>query len=454
MNGRTAWIETLEGELRDTLSLVTHDLRYYTEVPLAERFTRLRAFIESCDARAEAKPRKTPELCLKAWNDFLRGREGPPDVYVIRQLCWEPSVAGSTRFLKYLMATRPDMTPRSIRGLVYSIHMKWDSGRPDIEILTYIEQLVTSYKGDNKWMAIWKSVVDEIVGPGGPDCFASDIINARGKVHEAFKERSLFVGTEYYDKTLKTAVDIALDRSSFHSSVSAKAKEIQYLMTELLPLPDMVPKTFKKGISRLILSDVLVRDTELVDRVKDGVLRSGKLGDPRVSMNGLNWAGISEDAKSKVIEWLSRADIVFFFENVMTQGSERQGRKDFWLRYVKNFVRTRCLLGREDNGRLVPLFRTTQKEIEGYGRIGGQVNNSAFLLDFGTVLAVEFSRVGACYLYERTKYPKRVEDFWTDEPFSEPDLKNQRSCAARVIHKGRWKYELSGELARLGIRPM
>lgn len=435
------------------MSLTTHDLRSYVDVPMEKRFAKVLAFIESSDPTTERKPRKVPELYLKVWNDFLQGRQGPPDVYAMRQLCWEPTVAATPQFLKHLVSTRPDMNPRSIRGLVHSLHMKWESGRPDADVLSFAKRLLVGYVGYQKAMGTWKSVPEEVVGPTGPELFAKRIVGQHRPVHEAFKERSFHTGTEYYEKTLRSAVDMALDGFSYHSSAPDKAKEVQYLFSDLLSLPDMPPETFKKGIVRLILSDVLNRYPEFVDRVKDGILQSDKLGDPRISTNGLYWAGISEDAKSKVIEWLSRADIVFFFEHVMTQGAERQGRKEFWLRYVKGFTRTRCLLGKDDRARLVPLFRTSQKAIEGYGRIGGQTNNSAFLLDFGNVLAIEFSRVGACFLYERANYPKHVEDFWTDEAFSEPALKDRYKCAARVIHMGAWQINLANALARFGIRP-
>ena len=453
MSGRPDWVENLHRDLRGALSSLNHDLNHYTAISLEERFSKIRSVIETLDPITETKPKKTPDICLQTWKNYVLGGESEPDLYTIRQLCWEPDVATNKRFLKYLIDKRPEMTARSIRGLVYSVHAKWATTTQDSMSLECIKGLIETYRGSNKWMGIWKGIAKDVAGKNGPELFAKTIVEKHRKIQEAFKERNVFLGTEYHQKTLHACVDLALQIISIHSSVSAKSEQIEYLQSELFSYCDISPSTFKDGIARLILNESLERHTELVDRVKDYVLRGGKLGDPRLSMHGIRWAGVPEGAKSKVIEWLSRADIVFFFDNVLPRGSDRHGRKDFWLRYVKNFTRTRCLLGNEDNTRLVPIFRRTQAQIAGYGRIRGQENNSAFLLDFGNVVAVEFSRVGACYLYEASSVPKKLKDFWTSIPFSELDLKSKHLCIARIRHIQRWQDGLSQELAKRGIRP-
>jgi len=452
VSDRPDWVENLQRDLRGALSSLNHDLNHYTAITLEERFSKIRSVIETLDPITETMPKKTPEICLRTWKNYILRGETEPDLYTIRQLCWEPDVATSKQFLKYLIDKHPEMTARSIRGLVYSVHAKWATTTQDSMSLGCIKGLIETYRGSNKWMGIWKGIAKDVAGKNGPELFAKTIIENHRKIQEAFKERNVFLGTEYHQKTLHACVDLALQGISNHSSVSAKSEQIEYLQSELFSHCDISPSTFKEGIARLILNTSLERHPELVDRVKDYVLRGGRLGDPRLSKHGVRWAGVTEGAKSRVIEWLSRADIVFFFDNVLPRGSDRQGRKDFWLRYVKNFKSSRCLLGSEDNARLVPIFRKSQSQIEGYGRIRGQENNSAFLLDFGTVVAVEFSRVGACYLYKASNIPRKLKDFWTSTPFTEPDLKGRHLCVARITHNQRWQDGLSNELAKLGIR--
>ena len=53
-----------------------------------------------------------------------------------------------------------------------------------------------------------------------------------------------------------------------------------------------------------------------------------------------------------------------------------------------------------------------------------------FILDFGPILAIEFSAVGnACYLYEKKSAAEIVPDIWTTLPFSKTDLEAQvKNC--------------------------
>ncbi|MGD0076232.1 MAG: EH signature domain-containing protein, partial [Candidatus Binataceae bacterium] len=90
-----------------------------------------------------------------------------------------------------------------------------------------------------------------------------------------------------------------------------------------------------------------------------------------------------------------------------------------------------------------------------YAGATGQ-DTSAFLLDFGTVVAIEFSKVGnACYLYEKQAAEKVIPDFWSSKPFSASELKKRPIAALRVPHdsQGKWRHYLEMKLAQYGVRP-
>src|SRR2546427_11867710 len=93
-----------------------------------------------------------------------------------------------------------------------------------------------------------------------------------------------------------------------------------------------------------------------------------------------------------------------------------------------------------------------------FGRIIGMPDTSAFVLDFGRVVVVEFSRVGnACYVYEKSAATDLIPDFWTAEPFDvsgRKGLKQRSQAAARVRHAVGWRDELAMLLARHGVRPV
>jgi len=91
-----------------------------------------------------------------------------------------------------------------------------------------------------------------------------------------------------------------------------------------------------------------------------------------------------------------------------------------------------------------------------FGRLLDE-DTSAFILDFGSVVAIEFSAVGnACYVYEKRAAAEIVPDIWTSLPFSKTELKRKSKIATSqpITHdrQNRWKNEMERILARYGVR--
>jgi len=84
-----------------------------------------------------------------------------------------------------------------------------------------------------------------------------------------------------------------------------------------------------------------------------------------------------------------------------------------------------------------------------FGRTRSQY--SAFLLDFGDVLAIEFNELGACYIYQRHK-SKLFPDIYRGAPFSDHELKQRPLAEEWVAHHGNWEWKLARILSRFGIR--
>jgi hypothetical protein len=140
---------------------------------------------------------------------------------------------------------------------------------------------------------------------------------------------------------------------------------------------------------------------------------------------------------------------------VLPRGADPHGRKDFWLRYVGRVRRSRPLLCQEDAHRVRSVESTNEQRIGHYGRIEGFT--SAFLLDFGELLVVEFSAVGnACYVYDRPGAEKLgvSTNFWKPAPFSMFTLKQKRNCIGHVTHHPVvWREKMAMLMAQYGIRP-
>ncbi len=114
---------------------------------------------------------------------------------------------------------------------------------------------------------------------------------------------------------------------------------------------------------------------------------------------------------------------------------------------------SRPLLNRDDEARLRVTMQSLREQIGHFGHMRGG-ESSAFLLDFGPVVVVEFSRVGnACYLYEKPNAAKVIPDFWAQEPFTIYGLKNRPLAAETITHREGWQTTLAHLLARYGIRP-
>ncbi|HEY5864040.1 MAG TPA: EH signature domain-containing protein, partial [Candidatus Tectomicrobia bacterium] len=73
-----------------------------------------------------------------------------------------------------------------------------------------------------------------------------------------------------------------------------------------------------------ILHPIAARDLDLQEALKKLALHDTRLGDPRLSRNMKNWLGIQE-ARQRLLQWLSRADIHFFFEHVLPKDTDPHG---------------------------------------------------------------------------------------------------------------------------------
>jgi hypothetical protein len=161
-----------------------------------------------------------------------------------------------------------------------------------------------------------------------------------------------------------------------------------------------------------------------------------------------------------MIEWMSQFDIVFFFDHVLpTRGEDPHGRKQFWLRYVKRVRQSHPLLYWDDRIRLETILRAKREEAKEFGRIDG--HTSAFLLDFGKIVVVEFSAPGnACYVYHESDFKKIVADFWTRGTLTVTGLKKKESSIGKQsrfywngVHRAGWQSDASQLLAFYGVRP-
>jgi len=195
------------------------------------------------------------------------------------------------------------------------------------------------------------------------------------------------------------------------------------------------------------------------EELKGFILTHPNLGDPRLPGYEGNWDR-NNPVTQAVIEWLSQSDISFFFELFFENRRDVQGRKRFWLKYAHRIRGTRVVVSDSDKSRLHrQLMEIDPKKVS--RQIFGRLLNSnqmptAFVMDFGKLIVVEFSLPGhACYYYDRNcgfKFSNRAV-FWDTKEFYSSELKDRTKCPSTLRHHEGWEPRFSNMLASQGLRP-
>lgn len=434
--------------LRGTTRQFVLDTR--TPFPSAEaRLAPLVKVIEALGQDRPAKPPVCPDTYRAQWRDYLDGRRGNLETRAVRFLCWESDIATDKRFHDYLGSNGSDLRSRALQGLVHSCHGRWSKALFDSGIPPRIGARIRQFASANRIIRRWQSASGTILGPQGPLLFADQLLRSRIPVKDLCKEWAIDHQAKYVLEAVTAAAE-AWRRAGTSSEGGAEYIFQEVVLWEGWPLDE-----FKEQIGRAINHTAAENGTSSIEILKRLILSDARLRDPRLPANKNNWAGVATEARDLFISWLSAADIEFFFEHVLPSGADPHGRKKFWLRYVGQLKRSRPLLCDEDLARLRVTMPSWQEHAGSYGRISGVT--SAFLLDFGALLVVEFSRVGnACYAYERTHVRSIVPDFWKRSPFSPQTysgLKQPHLAALRKSRIGSWEWDVQRFLARYNIFP-
>jgi hypothetical protein len=437
-------------EVHKNLRLTQNDLKKASEPkPIETIISPLQKICVSLGSNKPYKPLFVPEEYKQQWSDYLTKRT-KLQPRAMRYLCWEPTVASDKRFLEYLHRDNVSLSARSLQGIVRACHFNWNSviqasfPKKDSS-LEIVRGMVAKYKKPNKIIQKWNTSLDAVLSPQGPHSFAATMILESKPIKEYVELWGIDVQSEFFTNSMVQAVDQCRNSS---------VERYDYLFKKLLPWQLWGNTVFKKMIGDFILDEHFNKG-EQGEKLQNFVLSEDRLGDPRLHRNNHKWSDMDKDARSRFIQWLSRADIVFFFEHVLPAGTDPHGRKEFWLNYFKQFKASRPMLCTTDENRLRISSSVMKDQIRtaNFGKI--RTDNSVFLLDFGTIVAVEFSVVGASYIYKYEDFKHFMSDFWSKQSYNESHFKRQDKCIGRIRHDryGKWKNEMRNILSRYGVRP-
>lgn len=398
--------------------------------------------------RVQARPVEDVSLLLK-WRealkangvDHLTSRE-------LRRLSWEPEVALSDAYLTELRMRDLPLGRGFLKGLVFSVLTSWGENNSR-RLLGYLRE----YEKVANASPYLKKIAPYILAEDGHITTANALIAAKSTVQRTLSEifGIALSTTKYAHEVLAVVIEVG------HQKVLSSSKEerswfyaeiLQHVNKEVLLL------CLEKVVSAIDGS----KNDAAKEEFKRFVLHHPNLGDPRLPGYEGNWPK-DKQITAKVIEWLSQSDIKFFFELFIEKQSDRQGRKQFWLKYAHLVKGTRVIVSQHDNRRLARQISEMREEI-GTSNLFADLQESnekstAFLMDFGKVIVVEFSSYGhSCYFYSSdSKFPFLQRSlFWGTNSFSKLVLKSTKGATEYHSHHDGWEYKFENVLARYGLR--
>jgi EH_Signature domain len=443
MNSREPGVSLLEA--LHGLERTVRELRLATQQRYEPRLESLQHVVASLGLTTTARSPRVSDEYLQDWQRYLADPQQRLTLRALRYLCWEPEVAMASRFQDYLDQAAGELGARALQGLVRSYHARWSPTFASGAVARRVQQRLAKYRGMHRVLARWREHAAMLLGPQGHCLFADSLLAAQASIKTYCDEWAIEESSQYILEALRQAVRACQERLGHEAALQT------YLLTTLLPWTGWPVQDFHAVVGATILHPATARNPGLQEALIKVVLFDPRLGDPRLPRNAKNWLGVQE-ARQRFLQWLSRADINFFFEHVLPRGKDPHDRKAFWLRYVPRVLMSRPLLNRDDEGRIRVTLQSLQEQIGHFGHIHGAT--SAFLLDFGPLVVVEFSQAGnACYLYEKSSSDKVIADFWSPETFTVWGLKRRSFAVETIAHRAGWQTTLAHFLAQYGIRP-
>lgn len=430
------------GEIERSLSAM------HAEVPPAippdRTIKRLLETVAKLSQPKKAVPAKCPPDYIELWK--RAGATGASDLpnKAIRYLSWETEIAVLPEF-QAVALTPERVSARSLQGLVRSVHRRWNTVVATSSVGNLVVAL-TTYGGRNALIEKWKRNLKYVLHPESPGHFAQDILTAGGTWEKTASEWGLEPNTEFGNQVLEQCVLMAV-----HANSQESERLQDSVIRAILTSRHWMPSSFKTAVQQLISASPRLSQ-EHSELLKDFILSDSRLLDPRLLENSSNWLGIGDSARDLVIQWLSAEDIQLFFDHVLPTRSDPHGRKRFWMKYKAKVKRSRPLLSYLDESRWHANIATNTKR--NFGRMNHNCDTSAFLLDFGAVMVVEFSKVGnAVFVYHHRDIPGLSGGFWSNARFSLRELKQPENCIERIIHTPLWQSNMRTLLAQSGVHP-
>ena len=337
----------------------------------------------------------------------------------------------------------------ALLGVFNALLHAWDTERVDL-LRQFLGRHLPNYYGKRKLLRRIQRDAQWYVREYGPRQLATELIYQHIALHQVWEHTGLPDSTQSH--AYFAAVGWAYTLHLLRRRLDRLALEDILLFLEIHD----VDSTNKAILSTLIEHLGENADPELKLPIQAHALK--QWGDPRITGGAARWYGISDRAAGIFRDWITREDLLFFFDVVAQTCHDPKFtyRKHFWLSYLSHISLCRPVLHREAER----FFAGNHKALlylqvrEPAQLTGGTRAQHAFIIEMGEFTFVEFSTAGACYVYHKAK-----DLFALDQATYEmSELRNQEIAHHRQEHIGSersyWQQQLGSWIEEhLGIRP-
>jgi len=378
--------------------------------------------------------------------------------WALRNLCNHPTTAMDGRFLASL-EVHPKLPRRRAwaEGLIAIHFLHWEIV-PELEDrVSALKRILITFSPQSPWLIDLRNNDWEVLGRQAPQCLVNSMGNILNDLDPLLHHWCL-----NSQQGLGKAVTLSALRNwsnqfrNRRPTTEARPvlEELQHAFSTLL---NRVPMggPFLQTVEDIVLSGWSRSSEEIRELLTKWCLSHQNLGDPRTNTG--NWHPIPL-ARARVLSWMARRDLAFFYDKIVPTASDNQGRKEFWLRYVDKVIDFKIAIGVQDQ-RKINKGDYGKHEI---ATLEGSPDLSAFILKFegnskGGFVCVEFSRSGhALYVYEAERFEDHIAGMHAITYRATPgprNLKNQDAYAHRQSHYSNWQEVTRYYLNSRGVSP-
>jgi hypothetical protein len=370
----------------------------------------------------------------------------------IRLLCGISSVVTDLRFQAILSKTK--LNSKALRLLLPTVQSNWQSIPDRVGLLAHVREAVRSVERPKKIIANWQENEDKLLFDNSPMILGKAAARNFWTLQNIQEEYCLdSINSEFLMFAFQFAAKEVLDIVQNSDNLSPQLW--LYLQNQFLTSPVIKSKVRDRMLGIIIqaLEKKRAAKNDLSAAqswIKDFCLSQKDLGDPR--LNPSKWLEVGSEATASVVSWLSQEDIETFFHMFMDE--DDHGRMSFWLQYVRQLRGSRVVICENDRLRHRYELQKLQEKKRTFSTVL-KGDASAFILDFGDYIALEFSKKpNAVYVYPSEWFRLKFGSIYRPSFDSIPSMKDRAAAVIWQSHDAHqaWMYSLRNQLASLGIR--